>query len=112
MSDAGTRQPRPAELLAGIDLAARGHVGVGEHMVRRDAVAADDVEAERFDRRHLRLGEIGIAAVMPKIVDLDPDGAGIDVRAALPMGDARVPGAGCLGHHLGDGAIFAHHVMA
>ena len=109
---AGLRQPRPVELLAGIDLAERGDVGMREHVLGGDAMPSHDVGCERDHRPHLRLGEIRIAARWPDILDLDADRAIVDVALAPPIGDAGVPGAHLFRHHAGDRAVVVDDVVA
>ena len=78
------RQPLPIEFLAGIALPSRGHVGMGEHAMRRDGVAAQNVETQFLDRPHLGVGEIRIVEIVAGIVDLDADRTGIEVHLAGP----------------------------
>src|SRR5581483_11603898 len=99
MPDAMAREPRPIELLARIDLAARRNIGMRKHPLRANGPAPDNVACQSLDSAHLRLGEIGIAQLVTGIVDLDADGARVDVRGAAPVRDTRVPGPHLLCHH-------------
>ena len=112
MADAGGGQPGPGKLLAGVLLAARRHVRVGEHALGANAVTSDDVLAQGFHGLQLRLGKVGIAAIMAGIVDLDADRGGVYVSLAGPDGLARVPGPHLLRHHLRDAALLVDGIVA
>ena len=51
------------------------HVGMGEHAMRRNCVAAQDIAAQRLDGAHLGVGEIRIVEIVAGIMDLDADRA-------------------------------------
>ena len=82
MELAATHRPMPArasrcpiEFLAGVALSAGRHIGMGEHAMRRNCVAAQDVVAQRLDGAHLGVGEIRIVEIVAGIMDLDADRA-------------------------------------
>jgi hypothetical protein len=85
---------------------------VPQHAICRDAVAADNVGRKPLRRAHLGLGKIQIAQLMARIVDLNADGARVEVGLAGPMRHARVPGAHAFGNHLRYAAVAADHVVA
>ena len=109
--DAGARKPLPIEPLAGVALAPRRDVGMRQHPLRWNGPAAQDVETQRLHRAHLRVGKFAIAELVARIVDLDADGARIEVGLTRPIALARVPGALALRHHLGDAPLFIDEVM-
>ena len=74
MADARLRQQPPGKLLARIDLAPGGDIGMGQHVRRADRVAGKDVAAQFDDPVDLGLGELDIAELVAGIVDLDADG--------------------------------------
>src|SRR3984893_14499597 len=53
--DAGAGEPGPVEQLAGIALALRRNIRMGDYPMRRDRIDGDQVSAQTVDRRHLRL---------------------------------------------------------
>ena len=81
---------------------------MGEHALRRDGVAAQDIETERFDRPHLGFGEIRIVEIVTGIMDLDADRTGIDVGLAGPEALAGVPSALRLRDELRDAPVLVH----
>jgi len=84
VADAEAVQHLPGEFLPGIVLAGRRDVGMGEHPVGRDGVAAEDVLTQRRHRLDLDGGEGRVAEIMAGIGDLDADGARVDVGGAGP----------------------------
>jgi hypothetical protein len=56
MADAVGMQKTPVKLLAGINLAARRHIGMGQNVLGQNAVPRDDVPAQCRDRLHLQIG--------------------------------------------------------
>ncbi len=112
MADARAVQPRPVELLAGIDLAQWRHIGMRQHVTRRDAVARHDVPREGDHRLHLFRREMRVTQRMAGIVDLDADGARIAVGLAFPARLPGMPGAHLFAHHLGDHALLVHQIVA
>src|SRR5690606_23390245 len=93
VADAGTVKASPVELLAGVDLARRRHVRVGEDALGRDGVAGDDVPAQRLEGDKLRFRKVGIEGVVAGVLYLDPDRARVDVAFSRPERHTRVPGA-------------------
>ena len=69
-------------------------------------------EYEIDDGRDLNLRKIRVAVIMAAIGDLDADRAGVDVRLALPGGDAGMPGAPRLVDELGHGAVLGDDIVA
>ena len=78
---------------------------------RRNAVAREDVAAERDHGVDLRVGEIAVAEFVPGIDDLDADRARIDVGHALPRRHAGMPGAPRFRHELIDAAVLVDEVV-
>jgi hypothetical protein len=111
MADAGGGEKRPGKALAGIELSPGRHVGMAEHAVGLYWMAPQNVAAEGAQRLDLRGGEIGEAAGMAGIGELDADGAGIDVGVAGPGGRAGVPGAALLRHERQDAAVRMDEIM-
>src|SRR6516225_10096723 len=83
-ADAGSGQRLPGKLFAGIALARRRDVGMGEHAVGGNPVAGENAAAERRHRRNLPFRKGGIAMVMSGIGNLDADRARIDVALPRP----------------------------
>jgi hypothetical protein len=73
VASARLREPRPIELLAGIDLAPGRHVGMREDPLRRNSAPRSYVAAQRGDGLHLRRREIGIAVLVAGVLNLDAD---------------------------------------
>src|SRR5262245_30078960 len=112
MADTGPREPRPIEFLARVLLAFRSHVGVPQHPLRPNAMAAEDVLAERGDGPHLLWREVRIAEVVAGVLDFDADRQRIDIPFAGPKRCACMPGPEALGDHLRDPAVVVDHVVA
>ncbi len=98
-------------MLTGIDLADGGDVGMRKHAFRHNVPAGDDVAAEFDHGFDLRLCEIGQGRVA-RIGDLDADGMRVDIRLALPVALAGMPGATVFGHKLVDRAVHVHDIVA
>src|SRR5271154_5864785 len=111
VADAGRRQMPPREFLAGIALARRGDVGMGEDALGPDSPPRCDVAAERGDGVDLAGRKSRQAAVMAGIDDFDADRGRIHVGLAAPGGDAGMPGALVLRDELRDVAAFPDKVM-
>ena len=111
MADAGFGELPPGKFLAGVDLAAGRHIGVGEHALRLDVMAGDNPLAEIDDRADLPPGKTAIAELAPRIDDFDADGMRVDVRAAAPKTLAGMPGAVALAHHLHDAAVLVDEIV-
>ncbi len=75
-------------------------------------MAANQLAAQRFERRHLRLGERAVAELVARIDDLDADRARVDIGLAAPGRDTGMPGTPLLGHQAEDPAILLHHVVS
>ena len=111
VADAGIGQRMPRKFLAGVLLARRRDIGMGEHAMRRHLAAQHDAPAQRDHGGDLAQRKIRIAPVMAAIDDLDADRTGVDVFLAGPDRHAGMPGALGLRHALHDAAVFQHDVM-
>jgi hypothetical protein len=85
---------------------------MGEDPVGGDAVPGDDVAGKGLYRRHLSLGEVPVAEIVPGIVDLDADRAGVDVPFSRPDRYPRVPGAPVLLDHRDDMPVRVDEIVA
>src|SRR5204863_7097138 len=108
--NASGRELRPGKLFARIFLAAWRDIRVCKHPLPRDMASPDDVAAERDDGIDLRVGKIAIAEFVPRVDDLDADGARIDVGRAFPRSGASVPGALRFRHHLDDATVLIDEI--
>ena len=107
------RQPPPVELLSGIAFALWRHVGMAQYAFGRNFfVTRENIETQSFHGIHLGGREFGVVEFVAGVVNLDADGAGVDIVLARPMGVARVPGAHVFGHHLRDAPLFVHQIVA
>src|SRR4029077_10327041 len=87
--DAGASKAGPVKKLARIALTVGRNVRVADDAVRRDQVAAQDVTAQLFQRRHLFRGKRVITPFVAGIDDLDPERDSIEVALPFPT---RAPG--------------------
>jgi hypothetical protein len=65
---------------------------MSEDAIRRDGVALQDIDAERLDGLHLDIRKVWIVEVVAGIMDLDADGARIEIRLSGPK---ALPGMPC-----------------
>src|SRR5688572_12914679 len=112
MPDSSSGKLGPVELLAGIDLAAGSNVRVGYHAFRPYTAAHDDIAAQRSYRAHLLRRKFRISVLVAGILDLDTDGAGVDVRLTRPVRGTSMPSPRILGHHLRNPPGFVDNVVA
>ena len=70
-----------------------------------------DAVAECGQRPDLRFGKFAIAEFMPRIDQLDANGARIDVARPRPIGLARMPGAPRFRYMTVNGAVLVDGVM-
>ena len=100
---------------AGILLAQRGHIRMSQNAVVRNVVATTDIvdkvdQCRDLDVR-IGLGTIRPGATVAPVLQLDPDGAGIDIRDTAPGGDAGMPGATVLRHQRVDAPIGVDEIV-
>lgn len=82
-------KPPPVEPSPRIAFPIRRHVRMRDHAFRRNAPPIQNTSQQAFQPRHERFGERG----GPVIVQLDPDGARIDVSQPAPCARPCVPRA-------------------
>ena len=112
VADTRIGERRPWEFLAGILLTRWRDVGMRQHAIVRDRIAAgENALAQRDHRGDLAQRKRRIAVVVTGIADLDADGMRIDVGVAIPRRDAGVPRALALRHALDDAPVRKHDVV-
>ena len=100
-------QPPPVEARPRIGFPLWRHVGMGDHCLRRDRPPSHYTRQHGFQPCHKRLGKRCASVV----VQLDPDGARIDVSKPAPRPRARVPCTLTLRHKRPERAIAPDQIM-